>query len=114
MDKRGVFRVNYYESGQPKTALVVATTDTEAGTFLGVTNVPGVQITRDRYPVEVAGLDPSHPEVLAPPIDRAPFDLPKSVSRADFAALQVKVDELTAQINLKNTPASPQPPQPKE
>lgn len=110
MDKRGLFRVNYFDvGGQPKTGFVVAFTDVEAGQFLGVASASGIQITRDRYPVEVAGLDDPHATIADIPPSKAEFDLPKSVSREDFNALKAQLDALVVQMNLRNTPASPAP-----
>lgn len=107
MDKRGLFRVNYFDvGGQPKTGFVVAFTDVEAGQFLGVASASGIQITRDRYPVEVAGLDDPHATIADIPPQKAEFDLPKSVSREDFNALQAQVASLVTQLN---TPSSPEP-----
>lgn len=112
-EKRGLFRVNYFDpAGNPKTSFVVAFTDVEAAQFLGVVDSSGVQITRDRYPVEVAGLDATHASIPPIPVEKAAFDLPKSVSRSEFEALQATLNALTEQMKLKNTPVSPEPPQP--
>lgn len=97
-DKRGLFRVNYYESGQPRTSFVVALTDVEAAQFLGVESASGVQVTRERYPVEVSGLDEKHATVPSLPVTMAPFDLAKSVSRDEFNALQAQLTDLQNQF----------------
>lgn len=114
MDKRGVFRVNTYDTGKPVSYLVCALTDVEAVAFCGAQDVGGTSAVRVLYPVEVPGIDATHEHLVPPPIDKAPFELPKSVSREDFNALKAQMDDLTAQMNLKNTPASPVPPQPKD
>lgn len=90
--KRGLFRVNYYESAQPKTALVVAVTDVEAAAFLGVESVSGVQVTRDRYPVEVAGLDTTHAKVQSSPINVAPPQPERQFTDAEMVRLRALLD----------------------
>lgn len=108
-DKRGLFRINYYESGQPRTSFVVALTDVEAAQFLGVASASGVQVTRERYPVEVSGLDEAHATVASLPVTMAPFDLSKSVSRDEFNALQAQLAELNARLLGQGVPVSPGP-----
>ncbi len=87
-DKRGLFRVNYYENGQPKTGFVVAITDVEAADFLGVANGSGVQVTRDRFPVEVAGLDAAHAQVPSPPVNMAPPQQPRQFTDDEMIRLR--------------------------
>jgi hypothetical protein len=98
MDKRGLFRVNYYENGQPKTNFVVAYTDVEAAQFMGVTGNSGVQVTQDRFPVEVAGIDAPHAAVASIPVTVAPFDLPRTVSREEFDALNMRISDLLTRM----------------
>lgn len=107
-DKRGVFRVNYYLGGQPATAFVCSYSDTSASAFLGVMD-GSASVTRVAYPVEVDGVDTAHAAIPALAITVAPFDLPKTVSRAEFEALASQIVELQTQLNAKNTPASPVP-----
>lgn len=95
---RGVFRVNYQENGQPKSGFVAAYTDVEAAAHFGVANQSGVQVTKALYPVEVAGADEQHATIPSPPASVAPFELPKSVSRQEFDALNADIAALKAQI----------------
>jgi hypothetical protein len=88
-DKRGLFRVNYFQNGQPATAFVVALTDVEAAAFMGVANGSGVQVTRDRYPVEVVGLDKEHAIIPSPPVNFAPPQPARQLSDSELAKLRV-------------------------
>ncbi len=99
-DKRGVFRVNYYLGGQPATAFVCAFSDNEASAFLGVQD-GSASVTRVAFPVEVAGVDTSHAPI--PPIapNVAPYDSPRSVSRAEFDALAQQFADLQSQLPAK-------------
>lgn len=108
-DKRGVFRINTYESGRPVSYLVCAFTDTEAVGFVGATGISGTSAVRVLSPVEVIGLDDPHAGIAPIPVEKAPFDLPKFVSRSDFSALQAQVADLQKQLNAKNTPSAPPP-----
>jgi hypothetical protein len=108
-DSRGVFRVNTYDGGKPISYLVCALTDVEAVGFVGAQDVSGTSAVRVLYPVEVAGLDTPHDHIAPAEIFKAPFDLPKSISRQEFDALQAQLANLQTQLNAKNTPAAPQP-----
>jgi hypothetical protein len=110
MDKRGVFRVNYYVSGQSTTAFVCCFSETEAAIFLGVRD-GSAAVSRVAYPVEVDGLDAAHDALVPPEPFKAPYDLPKSVSRADFNALQQEVNDLRAQVSGAGKPVSLEPTQ---
>jgi hypothetical protein len=108
-DKRGVFRVNYQKDGQPQTGLVAAFSDVDAATHFGVASQSGVQVTKAMYPVEVAGVDDAHAIIPSTPPSVAPFDLPKSVSRDEFNALQAQLADVQKELNAKNTPAQSTP-----
>jgi hypothetical protein len=86
--RRGVFRVNYQEAGQPQSALVAAFSDVEAANFMGVANQSGVQVTKALYPVEVAGLDTAHKAMAPLPINFAPPQPAKQFSDAEMARLR--------------------------
>lgn len=89
MDKRGVWRVNYYASnGTPQTALVVAVDGAEAATFLGIQDSSGVQVVRDRYPVEVAGLDQAHDPIAPIPVVIPPLGPSKQFSDAEIRRIR--------------------------
>lgn len=98
---RGVFRVNYQENGQPKSGFVAAFTDVEAAAHFGVADQSGVQVTKALYPVEVAGTDAPHAVIPSIPASVAPFDMPKSVSRQEFDALQSQIADLQQQLAAK-------------
>lgn len=98
---RGVFRVNYQENGQPKSGFVVAFTDVEAAAFLGVANQSGVQVTKALYPVEVSGTDDPHAVIPSSPVNVAPFDISKGVSRDEFNALVSVIADLKAKLAAK-------------
>lgn len=110
MDK-GVFRVNYYENNTPVSKLIVAESDVDAVAFVGAQNVSGVQAVRVMFPVEVAGLDAPHATVAPQPVNVAPFDLPKSVSRDEFNSLQNQLVALQAQLGGAGKPVSLEPTQ---
>ena len=122
--KSGLWRVNYYSSnGAPATALVVAVEGSEAVAFLGIKDSSGVQAVRDRYPVEVVGVDKAHDAIPPIPVNVAPYQLPKGVSRDDLNAMQAQIDQMKKQLDEKEAqPASkpvvaaakpPAPPAPK-
>src|SRR2546421_8681515 len=97
-DQRGVFRVNTYEGNRPVSYLVCAFTDTEAVAFVGAQDVGGTSAVRVLYPVEAARLDHAHEYIVPMPVEKAAFDLPKSVSLDAFNALQAQVAELMKQL----------------
>lgn len=105
-DKRGVFRVNYQKDGQPQTGLVAAFTDGDAASHFGVAQQSGVQVTKALYPVEVAGVDMPHDVIPSIAPSTAAFDLPKSVSRDEFNALQKQLDDVKAQLAGHGTPVA--------
>lgn len=107
---RGVFRVNYQENGQPKSGFVVAESDVEASTHLGVANQSGVQVTKALYPVEVAGVDAAHVMIPSVAPSVAPFDLAKGVSRDEFNAAMDVISDLQRKVAGQGTPVSPDQP----
>jgi hypothetical protein len=102
--KLACFRVNYFRGGQPATAYVVAVSEGHAAAFMGVTD-GSAQVNRVAYPVEVVGLDPAHAPLVPMPINVAPFELPKNVSRDEFNALQAQLADMQKQLAAKNAPA---------
>lgn len=87
-DKRSLFRVNYYESGQPKSALIAALTEADAASFVGVEGNSGIQVIRDRYPIEVVGLDAGHDLIASSPVNIAPPPPTRSFTDAEMAKLR--------------------------
>lgn len=86
--KRGAWRVNYYaDNGTPQTALIVAFDGAEAAAFLGIVDSSGVQIVRDRYPVEVVGLDAAHAKITPIPVVIPPVQPPRDLSDAELTQL---------------------------
>jgi len=100
-DQRGVFRVNTYDGGKPVSYLVCALTDTEAVTFVGAQDVGGTSAVRVQYLVEVAGLDKAHEHIAPAPVDKAPFEIPKTPTWDAFNALQAQVAELSKQVQAQ-------------
>ena|ERR1700756_177229 len=94
---KSCYRVVYYKGGSQITAFVVAETDTEASTFIGVVD-GSASVTRVASPVEVSGLDPAHAALPSMPVNVAPFELPRSVSRAEFEALAQQIAVLQQQL----------------
>lgn len=87
--KRGAWRVNYYASnGTPQTALVVAMDGAEAAAFLGIVDSSGVQVVRDRWPIEVVGLDDAHDKIVPIPVVIPPIQPPRGLSDAELTQLR--------------------------
>jgi|SRR5580704_2172734 hypothetical protein len=87
--KASLWRVNYFGgNGAPLTALVVAIDGDDAAAFLGVVDSSGVQVVRDRYPVEVVGVDKAHDPLKPMPINVAPLEPSKQLTDAELAALR--------------------------
>lgn len=88
-DKRGLWRANFYASnGAPETALVVAVDGAEVAAFLGIRDSSGVQIVRDRYPVEVIGLDAPHASIEPIPVIIPPVQPPRQFTDAEISSLR--------------------------
>lgn len=95
MAQRGVYRVNYYVNGQPKSSFVCAESDVAAANFLGVQDGSATS-TPVAYPVEVVGIDAPHAAIPAIAPNVAPFEIPKGVTREEFNALQRQLADLIA------------------
>lgn len=87
MSERGVYRVNYYVSGQPVSAFVCAESDAEASAFLGVRD-GSASASRVAFPVEVVGVDKAHDALPEAPIFTAPPAPPKQFSDVELAKLR--------------------------
>ena len=92
---KNCYRVNYYKGGNPLSAFVCADSDVEASAFMGVTDGSS-QVNMIAKNVFVSGIDPAHAVIAPMPVNKAPYDMPKTVSRAEYEALLAKVVALTA------------------
>lgn len=88
-----VYRINYANTS----SLVAANSNTEAIDFVGAANVP-VSVSEVARGVEVVGVDSPHAPVAPIPPVVAPYDLPKTVSRADFDAANKQISDLSAVV----------------
>lgn len=91
------YRVNHYVGTTPKTSFVVASSEAEASSFLGVRD-GSAQVSTVASPVEVVGLDKPHAALATIPVNVAPFDIPHNVSRKEFEGLQQQITDLKALI----------------
>ena len=69
--RRSAYRVNYYVSGVPVSAFVVAFTEQEAATFLGVRD-GSASVSTVCGPVEIVGTDKEHAVLQPMPITKVP------------------------------------------
>ena len=102
---KSLFRVDYTMQGRPVSSFVVAQAGGDAAAFLGIPNEVPAQVTTVATNVEVVGVDKAHDAVAPTPVNVAPFDLPKSVSMAQFSALQKQVDGLLSAL-AKQSPSA--------
>lgn len=102
---KSLFRVDYTMQGRPVSSFVVAQAGGDAAAFLGIPNEVPAQVTTVATNVEVVGVDKAHDAVAPAPVNVAPYDLPKSVSMAQFSALQKQVDDLLSAL-AKQSPSA--------
>lgn len=87
MNKRSVFRVSYYRSGQPATAFICASSEQEAAVFVGVRD-GSAQVSRVAGDVEVVGVDKAHPALPSAEVFKAPPESPKQLSDEELLKLR--------------------------
>ncbi len=99
---RNTYRVSYFKNGSEVTSFVCAESGEEAITFLGIVDTSGASVNTVARNVEVAGVDASHPSIPPMPVNVAPFDVPKVVSRQEVntmvAGFQEQINGLQKQI----------------
>lgn len=94
---KSVYRVNYYDHGQPASIFICAESDVEASQFVGVRD-GSAQVSRVAGPVEVVGMDAAHPEIPPVPVFKAPPLPPNPVPWEKFDALTQELANLRLQI----------------
>jgi hypothetical protein len=87
MAKRSVYRVSFYEGGQPKQAYVCAESELEASTFMGVRD-GSASVSAIAPNVEVVGSDRPHPALPSAPINVAPPEAPKQLSEFELSKVR--------------------------
>ncbi len=103
--RRSAYRVNYYVTGVPVSAFVVAYTEQEAAAFLGVRD-GSVSVSTVCSPVEIVGIDKVHPALEPMPVNKVPLRIfePATPTPPQFTDAEV------ARLRELAQPVAPPPP----